>query len=89
LIKHLNWQKHDDPILQSTDLKERAKNLSKFCDDVLNTPKPKEEPKKPEEKKDDKTPNSPQTGTDKMETEQTPPTTPQQGDKMDTEGNNQ
>jgi len=81
--------KHDDPILQSTDLKERAKNLSKFCDDVLNTPKPKEEPKKPEEKKDDKTPNSPQTGTDKMETEQTPPTTPQQGgDKMDTETTN-
>jgi len=59
-------RKCDDPVIHASDLRERAKNLTKFCEDILNTPKPKpkeekkETPKTDENKKEEK---------DKMETE--------------------
>jgi len=68
--------KSDDPVIISGDLRERAKNLTKFCEDILNTPKPK--PK--EEKKE--TPKTPKTNTNETKEEKK-----EEKDTMETEGN--
>jgi len=70
-------RKSDDPVILSGDLRERAKNLTKFCEDILNTPKPK--PK--EEKKE--TPKTPKTNENKETKEEKK----EEKDTMETEGN--
>jgi len=83
LDKQSTQPKTADPIVFSTDIRERAKNLAKFCEEILNTPKPKPPP-------EPKTTNSPQsTPENNSNSTQEPPkseenTTTNEGDNMDT-----
>jgi len=82
LDKQSTQPKTADPVVFSADIRERAKNLAKYCEDVLNTPKPKPPP-------EPKTTTPPTNTTTENNTTQEPPKTENTttNDNMDTTTN--
>lgn len=84
--KYRSMAKTDDPVLKSSDLKEKIDTLTKKVDKILNMPKPKPPP----EPKKETTPSSPHSSdtaaSEKMQTDETPQETSStpSTEKMDT-----